>query len=103
MSMRRGQIFQFGKFQIDATARTLRREEATVKINSRAFDVLLYLVQNPGKALTRDELLKNAWADAFTYNDLDFPSASFCAALSRPFSSHWADFGQSERIPILGF
>src|SRR5271167_3879167 len=64
MSMRRGQIFQFGKFQIDAPARTLRREEATVKINSRAFDVLLYLVQNPGRVLTRDELLKSAWADA---------------------------------------
>ncbi len=65
MSMRPGQILQFGKFQIDASARTLRREEAVVKLNSRAFDVLLYLVQNPGKVLTRDELLKNVWPDAF--------------------------------------
>lgn len=65
MSMRRGRIFQFGKFQVDASARTLRREDAIIKLNSRAFDVLLYLVQNPGKALTRDELLKNVWPDAF--------------------------------------
>src|SRR5271169_3585635 len=65
MSMRPGRIFQFGKFQIDAPARTLRREEAIVKLNSRAFDVLFYLVQNPGKVLTRDELLKNVWPDAF--------------------------------------
>src|SRR5208283_3263641 len=63
MSMRPGRIFQFGKFQIDALARTLRREETLVKLNSRAFDVLLYLVQNPGKVLTRDELLKNGWPD----------------------------------------
>ena len=63
--MRPGRIFQFGKFQVDATARTLRREEANVKLNARAFDVLLYLVQNPGKLLTRDELLKNVWADSF--------------------------------------
>ncbi len=63
--MRPGWIFQFGKFQVDATARTLRREEAVVKLNSRAFDVLLYLVQNPGKILTRDELLKNVWPDTF--------------------------------------
>jgi len=63
--MRPGRIFQFGKFQIDALARTLRREEMIVKLNSRAFDVLLYLVQNPGKVLTRDELLKNVWQDAF--------------------------------------
>ncbi|MGP0096099.1 MAG: winged helix-turn-helix domain-containing protein [Terriglobales bacterium] len=65
MSMRPGRIFQFGKFQIDALARTLRREETIVKLNSRAFDVLLYLVQNPGKVLTRDELLRNVWQDAF--------------------------------------
>jgi len=65
MSTRTGRIFQFGKFQVDATARTLRRENVIVKVNSRAFDVLLCLVQNPGKLLTRDELLKNVWQDAF--------------------------------------
>jgi DNA-binding winged helix-turn-helix (wHTH) protein/tetratricopeptide (TPR) repeat protein len=63
MSMRTGRVFQFGEFRIDVLTRTLRREEAIVKLNSRAFDVLLYLVQNPGKVLTRDELLKNAWPD----------------------------------------
>jgi DNA-binding winged helix-turn-helix (wHTH) protein/Tol biopolymer transport system component len=65
MSTREGQIFQFGKFQIDASARSLQRGDAIIKLNSRAFDVLLYLVQNPGKVLTRDELLKNVWPDAF--------------------------------------
>src|ERR1700722_1336708 len=58
-------IFQFGEFQVDATARTLRRETGIVTLNRRAFDVLLYLVQNPGRVLTRDELLKNAWPDTF--------------------------------------
>jgi DNA-binding winged helix-turn-helix (wHTH) protein/TolB-like protein len=58
-------VFQFGEFQIDARARALRREKATVTVNSRTFDVLLYFVQNPGKVLTRDELLKNVWPDSF--------------------------------------
>jgi eukaryotic-like serine/threonine-protein kinase len=57
--------FRFGKFQVDALARTLRREEALVTLNRRAFDVLLYLVQNPGKVVGRDELLKNVWPDTF--------------------------------------
>src|ERR1700723_2473657 len=65
MSMTTNGIFQFGEFQIEAHARTLRREKAIVALNFRAFDVLLYFVQNPGKVLTRDELLKNVWADAF--------------------------------------
>ena len=58
-------IFQFGEFQIDALARSLRREAEIVTLNRRAFDVLLYLVQNPGKVLTRDELLKNVWPESF--------------------------------------
>src|SRR5579863_3570548 len=58
-------IFHFGEFQIDALARTLSREGDAVVLNRRAFDVLLYLVQNPGRILTRDELLKNVWPDTF--------------------------------------
>src|ERR1035437_2211725 len=65
MSMKAGGIFQFGEFQIDARARTLRRKEEIVTLGFRAFDVLLYFVQNPGKVLTRDELLKNVWPDSF--------------------------------------
>jgi DNA-binding winged helix-turn-helix (wHTH) protein/tetratricopeptide (TPR) repeat protein/TolB-like protein len=58
-------IFQFGEFQVDVLTRTLRRQDQIVTLNRRAFDVLVYLVQNPGKALTRDELLKNVWSDTF--------------------------------------
>src|SRR5215469_4809190 len=63
--MKSEEIFQFGEFQIDVAARTLRREDEAVALNRRAFDVLLYLIQNPGKILTRDELLKNVWPDSF--------------------------------------
>src|SRR5271170_3606429 len=65
MSIRAGELIQFGEFQIDARARTLRREEEIVTLNYRAFDVLLYFAQNPGRALTRDELLKNVWQDTY--------------------------------------
>ena len=63
--MKTEQIFQFGEFQIDVPSRTLRREDEAVALNRRAFDVLLYLIQNPGRILTHEELLKNIWPDAF--------------------------------------
>jgi eukaryotic-like serine/threonine-protein kinase len=63
--MKTGEIFQFGNFKVDVIGRTLRRREEIVTLNRRAFDVLLYLVQNPGRVLTRDELLKNVWPDTF--------------------------------------
>jgi len=61
--MNSGEIFQFGKFQIDARTRTVRREKAIVTLNSRSFDVLLYFVLNPGRVLAREEMLKNVWPD----------------------------------------
>src|ERR1700721_2269582 len=66
MSMKTEGVFQFGEgLQVDARRRTLRREKQVVTPHPRAFDLLLYLVQNPGKILTRDELLKNVWPDTF--------------------------------------
>src|SRR5580704_147989 len=65
MSLNPDGLFQFGEFQIDARARTLRRKKASVTLNFRAFDVLLYFVQNTGRVLTREELLKNVWPDTF--------------------------------------
>src|SRR5580704_12653858 len=65
MSMKTEGVFQFGEFEMDARARTLRRDKAPVTLNFRTFEMLLYFVQNPGRVLTRDELLKNVWPDAF--------------------------------------
>jgi DNA-binding winged helix-turn-helix (wHTH) protein/tetratricopeptide (TPR) repeat protein len=63
--MKSGEKFQFGDFQVDPLTRTLRRHEEVITLNRRAFEVLVYLVQNPGRVLSRDELLKNVWPDTF--------------------------------------
>jgi DNA-binding winged helix-turn-helix (wHTH) protein len=31
----------------------------------KCFDLLLYLVENPGRVITKDELLRGVWTDAF--------------------------------------
>jgi DNA-binding winged helix-turn-helix (wHTH) protein/Flp pilus assembly protein TadD len=63
--MRTEEVFEFGEFRVDPLDRTLRRNGLAVTLNRRAFDVLLYLVRNPGQVITKDELLKNIWPDAF--------------------------------------
>jgi DNA-binding winged helix-turn-helix (wHTH) protein/tetratricopeptide (TPR) repeat protein len=93
-------VFQFGEFQIDARARTLRREEEIVTLNFRAFDVLLYLVQNPGKVLTRDELLKNVWAD--TYVDENNLAQSI-SALRRALEEKPGDNSYIVTLPGRGY
>jgi DNA-binding winged helix-turn-helix (wHTH) protein/Tfp pilus assembly protein PilF/TolB-like protein len=93
-------VFQFGEFQIDAKAHTLRREEETVTLNYRAFDVLLYFVQNPGRVLTRDELLKNVWAD--TYVDENNLAQSI-SALRRALEEKPGDNSYIVTLPGRGY
>jgi DNA-binding winged helix-turn-helix (wHTH) protein/tetratricopeptide (TPR) repeat protein/TolB-like protein len=100
MSMRPGWIFQFGEFQLDVRARSLRREKAIVPLNSRAFDVLLYFVQNPGKVLTREELLKNVWAESFVdENSL----AQSISVLRRAFEEKPGDNSYIVTLPGRGY
>jgi DNA-binding winged helix-turn-helix (wHTH) protein/TolB-like protein len=93
-------VFQFGEFQINAKAHTLRREEETVTLNYRAFDVLLYFVQNPGRVLTRDELLKNVWAD--TYVDENNLAQSI-SALRRALEEKPGDNSYIVTLPGRGY
>ncbi len=93
-------IFQFGKFQLDPSARTLRRADEIVTLNRRAFDVLLYLVQNPGKVLTRKELLTNVWADTFVdENSL----AQSISALRRALEEKPSDNNYITTLPGRGY
>jgi DNA-binding winged helix-turn-helix (wHTH) protein/tetratricopeptide (TPR) repeat protein len=60
-----GLTYRFGEFAVDPLARTLKRNEATIGLSRRSFDLLLCLVQNSGKILSKDELLKQIWPDTF--------------------------------------
>jgi DNA-binding winged helix-turn-helix (wHTH) protein/TolB-like protein len=98
--MKEGGIFQFGEFQVDALARTLRRNEETVMLTRRAFEVLLYLVQNPGRVISRDELLKNVWPDTFVdENSL----AQSISALRRALDEKPGDNNYIATLPGRGY
>jgi eukaryotic-like serine/threonine-protein kinase len=58
-------IYRFGEFEVDARGRTLKRGDVPVSLNRRSFDLLLYFVQNSGRVLSKDELLKKIWPDTF--------------------------------------
>ena len=100
MSLIAGSIFQFGEFQLDVRARSLRRDKTIVPLNSRAFDVMLYLVQNSGKVLTREELLKNVWAESFVdENSL----AQSISALRRALEEKPGDNSYIVTVPGRGY
>lgn len=54
-------MFVFERCRLDQVSRTLTRDGVRVTLEPRLFDMLLYLVQNPGRVLERDELLAALW------------------------------------------
>jgi len=65
MGLKQRKHYSFGDFSLDPTTRTLTRGGVAIPLFPKCFDVLLYLVENPGRVITKDELLRNVWADAF--------------------------------------
>jgi DNA-binding winged helix-turn-helix (wHTH) protein/tetratricopeptide (TPR) repeat protein len=56
-------LYRFGQFVLDPARRTLSRADSPVSLTPKAFDVLLFLVQNPNRLVTKEELLQAVWSD----------------------------------------
>ena len=67
-------IFEFGPFVLDPLAHTLVKDGQEISLAPKAFAVLLVLVRNAGRAVTKDEIFREVWPDVFvedqnlTYN-----------------------------------
>ena len=58
-------VFSFGPFLLDPAKRTLLRDGVPQSLTPKAFDLLLLLVEQRGRVLSKDELLKAVWPDTF--------------------------------------
>ncbi len=58
-------LYHFDEFVLDPARRTLSRAASAVSLTPKAFDVLFFLVQNPNRLVTKEELLEAVWGDTF--------------------------------------
>jgi DNA-binding winged helix-turn-helix (wHTH) protein/tetratricopeptide (TPR) repeat protein len=65
MSLLVRHFYSFGPFDLDAEQRMVRRDGTKIALPPKAFDVLLYLVKNPLRLVTKEELLREVWPDSF--------------------------------------
>jgi len=64
-SLADGYLYRFGQFALDARKRTVSRADSPISLTPKAFDVLLFLAQNPNRLVTKEELLQAVWGDTF--------------------------------------
>jgi TolB-like protein/DNA-binding winged helix-turn-helix (wHTH) protein/Tfp pilus assembly protein PilF len=58
-------VFEFGPFRLNPSERLLLRDQAQVRLPPKAFDALVFLVENRGRLLEKEELLRRVWPDTF--------------------------------------
>ena len=58
-------FYHFGQFVLNRSRRSLFRANSPVSLTPKAFDVLLFLAQNPNRLVTKEELLQAVWGDTF--------------------------------------
>jgi predicted ATPase/DNA-binding winged helix-turn-helix (wHTH) protein len=54
-------VFVFGAFRLRPARRLLMKADRPVPIGSRALEVLIALIERPGKLVTKEELVARAW------------------------------------------
>ena len=57
--------YKFGSFYLDQAQRILLRAGVRVSLTPKVFDTLLILVQNAGRLVTKEDLLRSVWPDTF--------------------------------------
>ena len=59
------QLYGFGPFRVDPEKELLLRDDETVPLAPKAFQVLLVLMRHNKQLVTKDDLLKMVWPDTF--------------------------------------
>jgi len=92
--IRNGYIFD--EYRLDSEERTLFRDDGLVVVSPRAVDTLLVLLEHRGHVVSKEELLRTVWADAYVEeNNLN----QAISALRRTFGER----SYIETIPRRGY
>ncbi len=56
-----GERITFGPFEIDCSARQLRRDATLLNLTAKEFDLLWFLASHPRRVFSRDQLMDGVW------------------------------------------
>jgi DNA-binding winged helix-turn-helix (wHTH) protein len=56
-------VFHFGEFTLEAAERRLTHRRNVIRLSPKAHDVLVLLLRQAGRLVTKDELLSHVWPD----------------------------------------
>ena len=65
MVLRLRHFYEFGRFRLEPDEHLLRNGDQPLALAPKYFDLLVFLVQNSGRLLTKDEIMQTVWSGNF--------------------------------------
>lgn len=65
MTKQASRLYSFGPFQLDAAGQILLRDGQAIPLKPKVFDLLVVLVENGGRLVRKEELMKRLWPESF--------------------------------------
>jgi DNA-binding winged helix-turn-helix (wHTH) protein/TolB-like protein len=92
--------YEFGAFRLNPQERSLSRADGTIALTPKAFDTLLYFIENRQRLLTKNELITHLWPDSFVEES---NLAQNVSALRRALGERPGEAQFIETVPKLGY
>src|SRR5215469_7477656 len=58
-------VYEFGKFRLDTAERVIETDGRPLPLTPKAYEVLLVLVENRGRIVEKEDLMRRVWPDTF--------------------------------------
>lgn len=65
MQLKKESFYEYGSFRLDPAEHRLTRNGIAVPLAPKAFDLLLFLVQNQGRLLSKEQIMETLWPGSF--------------------------------------
>ena len=65
MLFNKGHFYEFGPFRLDPAERRLVRDGVAVSLSPKGFELLVFLVTNHGRLVTKEQIFEAVWAGSF--------------------------------------
>src|SRR6185369_1190065 len=58
-------LYRFGRYSVDVGERLLFDGTDIISLTPKVFDTLLFLIENVGHVLSKEEIMEKVWSDSF--------------------------------------
>ena len=65
MLFNKGHFYEFGSFRLNPAERLLLRDDVAVSLSPKGFELLVFLVTNHGRLVTKEQIFQSVWAGSF--------------------------------------